>query len=177
MEEQNQQQETEQAVQEETAAVVVEHVSPFLVGRVDFSGSGLALPDDTMICLKPVAKYDPNEPGLARPDYDNKVLVQDVIESYKEQTGLAYAMRQINAGRLHPFQLNDNGKKGVDLSVLPDNVNEAHALAGSASAAAQRVAAQLGLDAVDPSKIEKLVTDAINKKIAELSVKNEGTEK
>lgn len=157
--------------QEQATNTVIAHVHAFPVCRVDLVGSGLVLPDDSKICLKPVAKYDPKEPGLARPDFDNQVSVQEVISSYRDQTGLAYALRQINAGRLHPFQLNDNGKGGVDLRGLPDNVNDAYQVMNSSTAAATRVASRLGIAELDPQNIQKVVQDAIDKRIAELSAK------
>lgn len=122
------------------------------------------------ICMRPVAKVKEDEPGVAYPDFSDKVDVQKIVDSYKECTGLEYALRQINSGRLLPSQLADKGTGSVDISEMPDNVNEAHRLALDESGKAKQVAAELGLDSIDPAKIEKMVTDAINKKFAEAQV-------
>lgn len=119
------------------------------------------------ICMRPTAKVKEDEPGVAYPDFSDQVDVQKIVDSYKESTGLAYALAQINAGRLMPSQLADKGTGSVDISDMPDNVNEAHRLALEDAGKAKEVAAQLGLDSIDPAKIEKMVTDAINKKFAE----------
>lgn len=139
------------------------HILPF--GGLDKSArlSSLALPDDHLICLKPVAKYDESTPGLAVPDFSNSESLQKVISSFEQETGLAYVMRQINAGRVHPFQLNDNGKKGVDLSIVPDNINDARAAAQSTHDAASKLAHSLGLKDVDPATFQEAVKMALEK--------------
>lgn len=159
-----------------TAAVEPVRIAPF--GGFDASPrlSSLALPDDHLICFRPVAKADENEPGLARPDFSKKDSLQELIESYKNETGLAYALRQINAGRLHPFQLNDNGKKGVDLTRLPDNINEARAAAMASHDSAAKLAKALGVDVVDPAHLDKTISDALAKKVKSATVHNEVNE-
>lgn len=131
----------------------------------------LALPDDHLICFRPVAKADEKEPGLARPDFTKTDSLQALIESYKDETGLAYALRQINAGRLHPFQLNDNGKKGVDLTRVPDNINEARAAAMASHDHAARLAKALGVDVVDPAHLDKAISEALAKKVKSVTPK------
>lgn len=155
------------------------HISPFSMkddGRPFCSCSF----GKRKICMRPTAKVKEDEPGVAYPDFSDQVDVQKIVDSYKDQTGLEYALRQINSGRLLPSQLADKGTGSVDISEMPDNVNEAHRLALDESQKAKEVAAQLGLDSIDPAKIEKMVTDAINKKLAEQQAqqtpkaKNEG---
>lgn len=158
-------------IKEEVPAVDLVRISPF--GGFDKTPrcSSLALPDDHLICFRPVAKADEKEPGLARPDFTKTDSLQALIESYKDETGLAYALRQINAGRLHPFQLNDNGKKGVDLTRVPDNINEARAAALASHDQAARLAKALGVDVVDPAHLDKSISEALAKKVKSVTPK------
>lgn len=131
------------------------------------------------ICMKPTAKIVEDKPGMAFPDYSDQVDVQKIVDSYVEETGLAYAMRQINAGRLMPTQLNDKGDAGVDLTGVADNVNDAQRQAMDAAQGAKKVAEALGIDRLDPAHIEEVVTRIVNERIAaqQAAAKTEGETK
>lgn len=118
------------------------------------------------ICMKPTAKIVDGKPGMAFPDYSDQVDIQKIVDSYAEETGLAYALRQINSGRLLPSQLADKGNAGADISQVADNVNDAHRQALASAEEAKKVAAALGVDHIDSKNIEQVVTRIIEQKLA-----------
>lgn len=134
----------------------------------------------TMICLKPVAKLVEGQPGATEPDFSDKVSVESIVEQNKDYCGLAYALRQINAGRLLPSSLNDDGRGSVDLSNVADNVNDAYRQAEADVKNAKKVQNDLGLGLIDPKHIEEYVTKAVNDRIAAIQAaqsKKEGDSK
>lgn len=118
-------------------------------------------------CQRPVAKMDPKTPGVTYPDFSDQVDVQKIVDASKDQTGLAYALRQINQGRLMPSQLADNAGTVSDVSALPDNVNDAFELAGAASLEGKKVADSLGIKALNEKDLEKIVSQAVEAKFAQ----------
>lgn len=152
------------------------HVCGFALSK---SNPDFIIKGKRTICMKPTAKIIPEKPGMAFPDYGDQVDMQKIVDSYVEETGLAYAMRQINAGRLMPTQLNDKGDAGVDLTGVADNVNDAQRQAMSAAQGAKKVAEALGIDRLDPAHIEEVVTRIVNERIAaqQAASKSEGETK
>lgn len=164
----NQQQQKPQEITEvekkEKRQVDFSRVNPFFINKPtspDFVISGTRT-----ICMKPTAKLVDGKPGMAFPDYSDQVQVQKIVDSYAEETGLAYALRQINSGRLLPSQLADKGTGGVDVSNVADNVNDAHRQALESAEEAKKVAAALGVDHIDAKNIEQVVTRILEHKLA-----------
>ena len=121
----------------------------------------------SMVCLKPVAKLVEDEPGLTRPDFSDQVSVQSIVDQNKDYCGIAYALRQINGGRLLPSQLFDDGKHGVDLSGVADNVNDAYRDAEKNLNDAQNVKDALGIQGnIDSKHIEEYINSVISQKLA-----------
>lgn len=143
------------------------HASPFKLSRVQ-DDCVVHLRKDTTICIKPVAKVVEGKPGMTIPDFSDQVSVQKLIDSYKDETGLAYALRQINNGRLMPSQLMDKGDKGADVSEIPDNVNDAYRLSQATSAEAKKVADALGVTKLDQNNLDAQIAAIVEQKFKSL---------
>lgn len=141
------------------------HVQPFkFVNRVKPGEDIPNLDYESTICIKPVAKVVDGKPGATVPDFSDQVSVASLIDSYKNETGLAYAMRQINQGRLMPNQLADKGTGSADISEVADNVNDAFRDALEKSSDAKKVANALDLSNIDQKRIDDIVATAVKQK-------------
>lgn len=157
---------------------LVDRVSPFpLSERQRTTPVAVRLRKDSKICLKPVAKVIDGKPGMTVPDFSDQVTVQSIVDSYKDECGLAYALRQINQGRLMPTQLMDKGDRSGDVSNLPDNVNDAYQLAKASASDAEKVATDLGISHIDQAQLDKIVSDAVQRKFEAVIAANKEVKK
>lgn len=171
---------SKQELPQQETKKVVKAIPPHVCGfALSKSNPDFIISGKRTICMKPSAKILPEKPGMAFPDYSDQVDLQKIVDSYVEETGLAYAMRQINAGRLMPTQLNDKGDASVDLTLVPDNVNDAQRQAMATAKGAKQVAESLGIDRLDPAHIEEVVTRIVNERIAaqNAAAKGDGEQK
>lgn len=98
------------------------------VGKVIYEQS-VVIDKDT---LQPVAK-------VTERDLDKE------IQSYKDECGMAFVLRQIAAGRLSVDQIRDHGNEGMDITGTPQSVNDASQLNLAAQEAGMQAASQLGM--------------------------------
>lgn len=143
----------------------VYYVSPFIGNDVRPVPGVVLLDDSSTFCQKPVAKYVESDPGNALPDFSDQVKVQEIVNQSASTCGLAYALRQINQGRLMPAMIADDGKHSVDLTIVPDNINDAYEQSLEAAKKAAKVRSDLDLNYVDPANIEKYVSDAVRRQV------------
>lgn len=85
------------------------------------------------------------------------------IQSYKDECGMAFVLRQIAAGRMSIRDLADDGKGGVDALGLPETVNEACQANILAQEAGKAAAAELGLKAFTEEELAAFVNNEIKK--------------
>lgn len=84
------------------------------------------------------------------------------IQSYKDECGIAYVMRQIASGRLSIDQIRDDGKSGQDLMGLPGTINEASMLNDGLQSAAQEEAGKLGIQ-LSEAALQEFIQKEIKK--------------
>lgn len=96
------------------------------------------------------------------------VDLRELINSYKDQCGMAYARQLLKTGAVSPEAFCDDGRHGADVSVMPDNLNDSYRLALAAKENGDRVAADLGIheDYMTASDVTKLVQDAVQAALA-----------
>lgn len=85
------------------------------------------------------------------------------IQSYKDECGMAFVLRQIAAGRLSLRDLADDGKSGADVLGMPETVNEACQANISAQEAGKAAAAELGLKAFTEEELQNFINNEIKK--------------
>lgn len=151
---------------------------------VKFEGHGHALPP----VLPHVGK------DSEKVVYENKVVIdketlQPVVEvserdldkeiqSYKDECGIAFVLRQIAAGRLSISSVSDDGKHSGDLVGMPETLNEASMLKVVAEEAGRKAAAEAGIKFTE-ADLQKLIQQEIAKAEAakKAQITNEGGDK
>lgn len=71
------------------------------------------------------------------------------IQEFKDQCGFEGMLKLIRAGQATPMDFYDDGKSGMDVSGLPDNVNDAFRAAQASGLAKDQMLAKLGVDESD----------------------------
>lgn len=98
------------------------------------------------------------------PDVDvSKRDLDKEIQSYKDECGMAYVMRQIAAGRLSISDIADDGKSGVDVTGMPETLNDACQAALVAQELGKQEAAKLGLKAFTEEELQSYINAEIKK--------------
>lgn len=85
------------------------------------------------------------------------------IQSYKDECGMAFVLRQIAAGRVSLSEIADDGKGSVDLVGVPISINDACQLANAALEAGKEEAAKLGLKAFTEEELQNYINQEIKK--------------
>lgn len=83
------------------------------------------------------------------------------IQSYKDECGMAFVLRQIAAGRLSITDVADDGKGGADVLGMPETLNQACQLAQEAIALGKEEAAKLGLKSFTDEELTAYVNEQI----------------
>lgn len=78
--------------------------------------------DRFLAIVEPV--LDPKT-GNTTPKMTGKKDIYEETQSYKDQTGMAGALLAISRGT-NPLAFADDGQHGVDITGLPDNINDAY---------------------------------------------------
>lgn len=97
-----------------------------------------------------------------------KVTERDLdkeIQSYKDECGMAYILKQIAAGRLSADQIRDHGNEGADILGVPQTLNDANQLNLSAQEEGMKAASELGMKKYTEEEFQL----ALNKAIKEAS--------
>lgn len=84
------------------------------------------------------------ETGSTVPDESERVELQPLIESYKDQCGMEYVQKLIRTGYATPDKFADDGKHGGDASG-PTDVNDAWRLAQAGQSQIRKTAETLGM--------------------------------
>lgn len=144
------------------------------------------MPDKTFSALPgcgmslPVHDRKPTvEPEKAKWFYEQEVIIDEKslqptvqvskrdldkeIQSYKDECGMAFVLRQIAAGRLSIRDLADDGKGGVDVLGLPETLNDASQAALVAQQLGKEEAAKLGLKAFTEEELQNYINQEIKK--------------
>lgn len=90
------------------------------------------LSENYIIDLK--VNFDPKT-GKAIPDESDKKDLVALIQTYKDQCGVEAMKRLIKTGQAQPEDFSDDGKSGMDTTIVPDT---AQGRANLAAAAAQQ---------------------------------------
>lgn len=67
--------------------------------------------------------------GQTVPKIVGKLDIYEQTQSFKDDVGMAGMKKMLNSGKAFAVDYMDDGKHGGDVSGLPDNVNDANALA------------------------------------------------
>ena len=137
---------------------------------VSESEKGFLLDEKYMVKPKLVLN---KETGSTKVDRSDKVNLEEMIQSYRDQVGVEAIMRMMAKGQIMPGQVADDGKHGLDISQFPDNVNEARDAAIVAQAQKKEIAKIFGVNPKDltPETFEKVINAAVEKKLAEAKQK------
>lgn len=65
------------------------------------------------------------ETHRTKPVVKNKVDIDKLVQSYKEQCGIEYMLRMVQQGRVDLNDICDDGKHGVDATVIPTFAGDA----------------------------------------------------
>lgn len=127
---------------------------------------------DDKFLVKPKLVLD-KETGSTKIDVSDKIDTCQMIQSYRDQVGVEAIMRLMAKGQLNPAAVADDGKHGLDISKLPDNINEARDAAIAAQGQKKEIAKIFGLDPKEltAANFEKLINAAVEKKLAEAKQK------
>ena len=93
-----------------------------------------------------------------------KVTERDIdkeIQSYKDECGIAFVLRQIAAGRLSIDQIKDDGKSGYDVSDLPETQNDAFQQNEAIQEEGLKAAGDLGMKTYTEAELNEIVAKAI----------------
>lgn len=158
----------ELAKAEDEAVKAEDEAVKAVVKDVKFEGHGHVLP--------PVVPFEPTEDECVI--FEQKLVIdketlQPVVEvthrdldkeiqSYKDECGIAFILRQIASGRLSIDQIRDDGKSGHDLLGTPTSINEASMINDAANSAAQEEADKLGIQ-LSESALQALIQKEIKK--------------
>lgn len=85
------------------------------------------------------------------------------VQSFKDECGFAYVLRQIAAGRLSLSDVADDGKGSADITGMPETVNEACQAALAAQELGKQEAAKLGLKAFTEDELQSFINAEIKK--------------
>lgn len=106
---------------------------------------------------------------------------QEEIEANKDNCGMELMRKQLRQGLIKPEDLYDDGKGGVDTTVIPSTVHEARKKADSINKSLADLAQELGLseeDALTAKALEEKLTAAVKAKYeasqAQAQAKKEG---
>lgn len=98
------------------------------------------------------------------------------IQSYKDECGMAYVLRQIAAGRLSVDSIRDHGDEGLDVVGTPETLNEAHQLNVAIQEQGVKAAQDLGMKTYTEAEFQEAVNKAI-KEAAAAKAANAGGDK
>lgn len=107
----------------------------------------------------------------------SKRVLDKEIQSYKDECGMAYVLRQIAAGRLSITDIADDGKSGGDITGMPETLNQACQDAITAQEIGKQEAAKLGLKAFTEEELQNFVNAEIKKAKEAQAKAAEGGEK
>lgn len=116
------------------------------------------------------------ETGTTKPIIAEEIDTDQLIQSYKDTCGLEAAQKMIRSGLASPEQFADDGKHSGDLTGVPDYAGDLVRQVQQSNAAAAQVKSALGIENLD-GDIEKIVTEAVNKKIAEIQAQSQEGDK
>ena len=122
---------------------------------------------------------------LAGVDYDDEhktavakyedVNFQEEVQACRELCGMTFIKSQLASGKIVPESLYDDGKSGMDLSILPADRHIAAKQADKLNDSISQIAKELGLDPTDvvtAEKLEKLLSSEVEKRYnAEIEAK------
>lgn len=106
--------------------------------------------------------------GDTKIDITDKLDLVELAESYKDQCGVEYMLKQIKLGMAVPAQFADDGQHSGDASAFPDNAADAYQAALKANEQKKELAKQLGIP------VENLTEENIAAKVAEIFGKVDG---
>lgn len=128
------------------------------------------LDDNDLIQVK--TKFDPKT-GSTIP-VEEKLDFQKLIESYADQAGIDFMIKQVKLGAVPLSALADDGKHSGDISGLSDNIDDAYQAAVVAKSDQNKILAALGLNAdATPEQIKSAIAGIYEKAQADKSVKEE----
>lgn len=119
-------------------------------------------------------EYD-KETGKTKPVYTEYDL-QAEIESRKDEAGFNAMRTLIMQGKAKASDFADDGKHGVDNTLLPKDPHQAKKLADAQSAKLGKLAASLGVkpgEAISAEHLELLLENLVTKKFNEAKAKQE----
>ena len=105
---------------------------------------------------------------------EEKLDFQKMIESYKDEAGIDFMMKQVKLGALSLSSLADDGKHSADISNAPEHVDDAYQRAVVAKSDANKIYAALGVDAnATPEQIKEALAKIYAKAHSEPAKKEE----
>lgn len=104
-----------------------------------------------------------------------KVTERDLdkeIQSFKDECGMAFVLRQIAAGRLSADQIRDHGNEGMDIVGTPTSINDASQLNMSVQAQGVKAAQDLGMKTYTEAEFQA----ALQRELQKAAAKSAGSE-
>lgn len=123
------------------------------------------LSENYIIDLK--VNFDPKT-GKATPDESDKKDLVALIQTYKDQCGVEAMKRLIKTGQAQPEDFADDGKSGMDTTLVPDTAQGRANLAAAAAQQTDQIKADLNL----PDNAADLTEDQLNAIIKSYIEKN-----
>lgn len=120
---------------------------------------------DERYLVQPKPVLDPTT-GETHIDESDKIDLVELAESYKDQCGLEFMLRQMKLGVVTPESLADDGKHSGD-ATYPTDINDAYRALLEENDKKARLAAALGL------KVDELTEEKITAAIAEINQKKD----
>lgn len=94
-------------------------------------------------------KVKVNEDHSVSPDESDKVDLDALIQTYKDQCGMEMAQRLIKLGQAQPGDFADDGQHSVDCTKLPQSTQEAANMAVAAGKQTEALRKKFGLPNAD----------------------------
>lgn len=90
-------------------------------------------------------KVKKDEDGNVVPDESNLIDLDALIQTYKDQCGMEAAKRLLKLGQAQPEDFADDGKSGLDCTVIPESAQDRANAAVAAKAQADAVKQKFGI--------------------------------
>lgn len=110
------------------------------------------------------------ETGNTIPVVAEEIDIAELVNSFKEQTGVEQALRLISSGQATADQFADDGKHGADLTQIPDYAGDLLRQNIELQAQKELIKEQYGLSDADleGKDLEAVIKAAVEKRLADI---------
>lgn len=117
------------------------------------------------------------ETGTTHAVIAEEIDVNELVESFRDQTGYENAMRLIKSGQVSPDEFADDGKHGADITNVPDYAGDLLRQEIETKAQKEAIKQAYGLSEEDLQNddLEAVIKAAVEKRIAEIQAQAQGS--